>query len=247
MGAAGAAAVKAALAQIATPERAKASAWYFKTGKGQYGEGDQFIGVSVPQQRKVARQFETVPLVAIETLLASPIHEHRLTAALILVRQYERAKHDPDRQAEIAAFYVDHLKGINNWDIVDSSAPQILGAHLLPKKNRRTVLRRYAKSEILWERRVAILATASFIRAGQFADTLELAEQFLHDKEDLIQKATGWMLREVGKKDERVLRDFLDSHAQRMPRTMLRYAIEKLPVAERQQYLATSKNVARRT
>ncbi len=109
------------------------------------------------------------------------------------------------------------------------------------------MLRRYAKSEILWERRVAILATASFIRAGQFADTLELAGQLLHDKEDLIQKATGWMLREVGKKDERVLRDFLDSHAQRMPRTMLRYAIEKLPVAERQQYLAASKNVARRT
>ncbi len=232
-----AAAVKQALAAVATPERAKASAWFFKTGKGQYGEGDQFVGVSVPQQRIVLRHFDTLPLMEIETLLASPIHEHRLTAALILVRQYQRAKKDPRRQAELAAFYLNHLKGINNWDIVDSSAPQIVGGHLLAKKNRLAVLKKLAASKILWERRVAILATAYFIREGEFDDTLALAEQLLHDDHDLMHKAVGWMLREVGKKDEAVLRHFLDTHAATMPRTMLRYAIEKLPTVDRSRYL----------
>lgn len=233
-----AAAVKAALNVLATPERAKASSWFFKTGKGQYGEGDEFIGVSVPQQRTVVRQFTALPLGDIQVLLKSPVHEHRLTGALILVWQYEHSKKNPARQNEIAIFYLDHLARINNWDIVDSSAPQILGAHLFSNKHRLASLRKLAVSTVLWERRVAILATAYFIREGQFDDTLALAELLLDDDEDLMHKAVGWMLREVGKKDESVLRNFLDIHAASMPRTMLRYAIEKLPATDRKRYLS---------
>ncbi len=231
-------AVKAALLKLATPERANASAWFFQTGKGQYGEGDAFIGVTVPQQRTVVREYAGLPLQELETLLASPIHEHRLTAALILVRQYEQVKKDPAQQARIAGFYLAHLDRINNWDIVDSSAPQIVGGHLFADKHRLVTLKKLARSKHLWHRRVAVLATAFFIREGQVDDTLALAALLLRDTEDLMHKAVGWMLREVGKKDESVLREFLDTHAAVMPRTMLRYAIERLPEADRRSYLA---------
>lgn len=229
--------VKKALLAHVEPGRAKASAWFFKTGPGQYGEGDQFIGVRVPKQHLVAKSHGNISLPATALLLASPIHEHRLTGALILVRQYERAEDEAIRSS-IATFYLAHLDRINNWDIVDSSAPQIVGGHLFPKKDRLSTLRRMATSKNLWERRVAVLATQYFIREGEFDDTLALAELLLSDTHDLMHKAVGWMLREVGKKDEKVLRQFLDKHASVMPRTMLRYAIEKFSKADRQHYLA---------
>ncbi|MEK7184207.1 MAG: DNA alkylation repair protein [Patescibacteria group bacterium] len=237
----GAPAVKAALAALATPERAKASAWFFKTGPGQYGEGDQFIGVSVPQQRTVVRQFEKLAFQDIEKLLVSPIHEHRLTATLILVRQFGQAKKDSAQQLKIVEFYLQHLHGINNWDIVDSSASYILGDYYLarPEQNAewQKLLRKLVRSPVVWERRVAVLAAGAFIRVGIFDDTLELAELLVADKHDLIHKAVGWMLREVGKKDEKVLRQFLDKHASVMPRTMLRYAIERFSKSDREHYL----------
>lgn len=234
--------VKLALAQLADPERAKASTWFFKTGAGQYGEGDQFIGVTVPNQRKIARRFADEPLEELATLLASPVHEERLTALLILVRQYQRAssakKRDPQTQRAIIDFYERHIDRVNNWDLVDSSAPYILGRYLLerpPSERRR--LYRWARSASQWQRRIAVLTTMAFIADSQFEDTLELAKRLLHDKQDLIHKAVGWALREVGKRDDATLRAFLDAHHTKMPRTMLRYAIEKLPQAERQRYM----------
>lgn len=235
--------VKQALVELADPERAKASLWFFKTGPGQYGEGDQFIGVSVPKQRQVARRFAATPLEDLATLLASPIHEERLTALLILVDQFKRAsskrKPDPKRQKEIFRFYVDHLQGVNNWDLVDSSASYIVGQYLLTRPHsERSQLERWSHSKDQWQRRVAVIATMAFIAAGQFEDTLELAERLIGDQEDLIHKATGWALREVGKRDVTALRTFLDAHHRTMPRTMLRYAIEKLSPVERQKYMA---------
>jgi 3-methyladenine DNA glycosylase AlkD len=257
--------VKHALKQLADPERAKSSAWFFKTGPGQYGEGDQFIGVTVPEQRKVARQFRELPLPEIERLLASPIHEHRLTALLILVDQFQRSLQSLGstrrvEPREYVDFYLTHRDRVNNWDLVDSSASQILGQYLVaPVGNtsevsrrrllrgerdrgelirRRRVLDKLARSRSLWDRRIAIVATQAFIQAGQFAETLRLAGLLLRDPEDLIHKATGWMLREVGKRDEAALCRFLDAYAASMPRTMLRYAIEKLPESTRTRYLA---------
>lgn len=235
--------IKSALARVASPERAKASAWFFKTGPGQYGEGDQFIGVSVPVQRQVAKRFAEVPLTELAKLLASPVHEERLTALLILVGQYQRAasakKGDAAKRDEIYEFYVAHTEVINNWDLVDSSASYIVGRHLLTKpRAARQILRRWAKSQNQWERRIAVIATMAFLAEGQFDDTLALAECLLTDRQDLIHKAVGWTLREVGKRDIMVLRDFLDAHYTRMPRTMLRYAIEKLAPADRAKYMA---------
>ncbi len=237
-----AAEVKDALAELASPERAKASAWFFKTGPGQYGEGDRFIGVSVPNQRQVAKRFGEEPLAELAELLASPIHEERLTGLLILVRQYERAasskRGDAAQRDAIYDFYVEHLGCVNNWDLVDSSASYIVGRHLLHKpRAARRVLSRWARSRNQWERRVAVIATMAFIDEGQFEDTLALAEQLLTDEQDLIHKAVGWTLREVGKRDVAALRGFLDAHHTVMPRTMLRYAIEKLSQQERQRYM----------
>lgn len=237
-----AAEVKKALVRLATPERAKASAWFFKTGPGQYGEGDKFLGVTVPAQRQVARRFSEEPLGEIAKLLSSSLHEERLTGLLILVRQYARAasgKHaDAAKREAIFDFYVEHRGCVNNWDLVDSSAPYIVGRHLLEKpRSARRVLLRWAKSKNQWERRIAVLTTMAFIADGQFEDTLELAELLLTDREDLIHKAVGWMLREVGKRDLGVLRRFLDAHHASMPRTMLRYAIEKLSSDERGKYM----------
>lgn len=264
--------VKKELQKLASSQKAKASAWFFKTGKGQYGEGDQFIGVTVPEQRKVAKQFRDLPLVELAKLLTSPIHEHRLTALFILVWQYQHAHEispNPSLQKrgtppfrkgrlggisgprEIVDFYLAHRKHVNNWDLVDSSASYILGDYLLTHPNDGVILSVHqtriegsgrilhtlATSKSLWDRRIAIIATGAFIQHSQFDDTLHLAELLLADKEDLMHKATGWMLREVGKRDESVLRVFLDKHAAHMPRTMLRYAIEKLPPADRKHYM----------
>ncbi|MBI4415196.1 MAG: DNA alkylation repair protein [Candidatus Kerfeldbacteria bacterium] len=226
--------VRRALANYANPTKAKSSAWFFKTGKGHYGEGDKFLGVTVPEQRIVARQFRDLSLPDIQTFLDSPYHEHRLTAVIILVLQYQVA--DDKQKEKITRFYLANAKRVNNWDMVDSSAPHILGDFLL--KRPRTVLYRLSKSKNLWERRISIIATQAFIRHGEFDDTLKIAKALLADPHDLIHKAVGWMLREVGDRDKKMERSFLTRHAYHMPRTMLRYAIEKFPKQERGMFLA---------
>lgn len=230
--------VGVALQQIATKERAESNAWFFKTGSGQYGEGDKFLGVTVPQQRKVAKKFKDLPLTEVEKLVKSPWHEERLTGLFILVGQYQKA--DLKTKKEIAGFYHKNRACVNNWDLVDSSAPYILGDYLL--NHSRAVLYRLVKSKSVWDRRIAIIATLNFIRLGQYDDTLRLSEQLLGDKHDLIQKAVGWMLREVGKKDQKTLLKFLDIHAAKMPRTALRYSIEHLQPNQRQHYLQARYN-----
>jgi len=226
--------VRAALQQAADPLRAKNSAWFFKTGPGQYGEGDQFIGVTVPDQRKVAAAYGELPLPEVLELLRSAIHEHRLTALFILVHQYRKG--DQDTKKQLASFYHKHRAYVNNWDLVDSSAPYILGDYL--KTHSPNVLFRLAASKSIWDRRIAILSTFAFIKDGQFDLTLRIAELLLNDKEDLIHKATGWALREVGKKDHQALLNLLDQHAGSMPRTALRYAIERLSPEERRLYMS---------
>lgn len=221
------------LKQLANPERAKVSAWFFKTGKGQYGEGDQFLGIPVPIQRKVAKRYVHLPLSDIQKLLASPIHEFRLVGVHTLVYQFEKA--DSKTQKRIYTFYSKNAKRINNWDLVDSSAPYIVGSYLLHSP--RNILYRFAKSKNLWEKRIAIIATAQFIKHNQFEDTFKIAEMLIIDSHDLIHKAVGWMLREVGNKNQLAEEKFLKKHYAQMPRTMLRYAIEKFPEKRRKQYL----------
>lgn len=194
---------------------------FFKTGKGEYGEGDKFLGVIVPKTRKVAKANKDASYELIEALLESEWHECRLCALLILIEKYKKT---PD---EAVQFYLRHLKGINNWDLVDLSAPYILGDYLV-NRNDRQILYTLAKSPDMWSQRIAIVSTLMLIRNGQYTDTIALAEQFMTTRHDLIQKATGWMLREVGKRDEPLLVSFLEANSTRMPRTMFRYAIEKL-------------------
>ena len=226
--------VRSSLQQVADPLRAKNSAWFFKTGPGQYGEGDQFIGVTVPAQRKVATAYRELPLSEALDLVRSPVHEHRLTALFILVYQYRKG--DQDTKKQIASFYHKNRACVNNWDLVDSSAPYILGDYL--RTHSPNVLFRLAASKSIWDRRMAILSTFAFIKVGQFDLTFKIAEMLLNDKEDLIHKAMGWALREVGKKDPQALRNFLDQHAGSMPRTALRYAMERLSPEERRLYLS---------
>ncbi len=206
---------------------------FFKTGPGEYGEGDRFRGIRVPVLRHLTRTYAALPLDQTERLLASPYHEDRMLALLIMVRQYQRG--DRTTQNRLYRSYVNHLARINNWDLVDCSAPYLPGPHLATRD--RAILDRWAASPHLWTRRIAIMATFHFIRLGQFDDTLRLAARLLGDPEDLMHKATGWMLREVGNRDRETLRTFLDHHLPTMPRTMLRYAIEKLPPNERRAYL----------
>ena len=221
------------LRNIASPEIAEHSFRFFKAGPDEYAEGDKFLGIRVPEQRKIARKNRQLPLSEIHKLLQSEYHEIRLTGLFILVYQYEKA--DPSRQKEIFQFYMENLDRVNNWDLVDSSAKYIAGHFLFDKD--RSVLYKLADSENLWERRVSVLTTFYFIDQGDFSTTLDICEKLLNDDEDLIHKATGWMLREIGKKEKQVLTQFLDKHSKNMPRTMLRYAIEKLPENERQGYL----------
>ncbi len=232
-----AAEVKKALAALATPEKSAASRRFFKTGKGEYGEGDRFLGVTVPDQRRCVRAFRGMEHNEIFKLLRSRTHEHRLTALLLLVDAYQRAKKDPLCRDLIVQGYLEHLRWINNWDLVDSSAPQIWGNWLLSRD--RAPLYQQVQSQNLWERRIAMMATQELIKHGESRDALALAELLLSDPEDLLHKASGWMLREVGQKVAlKDLRGFLKAHSQRMPRTMLRYAIEKLPEQERKSWLA---------
>jgi 3-methyladenine DNA glycosylase AlkD len=229
-----AAAAKRTLRALGDPAIARHSQRFFKTGKGQYGAGDQFLGIRVPDLRRQARALETLPLGEVSKLLGSPFHEERLCALLILVRQFERGT-DGDR-AKIYARYLAQTPHVNNWDLVDSSAPQIVGGYL--ERRSRRPLYRLVRSKSLWERRIAIMATLHFIRLGQFDDTLRLAAMLLADAEDLIHKAAGWMLREVGNRDRDTEERFLRAHHKEMPRTMLRYAIEKFPERRRKAYLA---------
>ncbi len=197
---------------------------FFKTGKGQYGEGDVFIGVMVPQQREVARMFQDLEINEVEKLLESEVHEHRLTALFILVKRYQKIKNPGDKK-ELFDFYISHRNRINNWDLVDSSARQVVGEYLNDKDKK--ILYAFARTGNLWERRIAIISTNYFITRRNFEDTMKIAEILMNDKEDLIHKAVGWMLREVGNVDQKVEEQFLKKHYKNMPRTMLRYAIEK--------------------
>lgn len=206
---------------------------FFKTEKGDYAEHDQFIGVKVPLLRILSKEFSDLSLNEIQEFLKSAINEERLFALLILVRQYQQA--DPKTKDLLYQFYMQNLQYVNNWNLVDSSAYLILGAHIFDKDQ--GVLLQLAYSQILWERRIAIVATLYFIRNNKFDWTLKIALILLEDQHDLIHKAVGWMLKEVGKKDHNALVMFLDQHAVRMPRTMLRCAIEKLPTAQRKLYL----------
>ena len=206
---------------------------FFKTGKGEYGEGDNFIGLKVPLQRKLAREFKDLKLDEIKILLGAPVHEERLISLFILIDRYQKA--ESKTKENIFNFYLRNRKGINNWDLVDISAPKIIGKHLLEKN--KYILFKFALSKNLWERRIAILSTQEFIKNNVFAPTLQIAEILISDEHDLIQKAVGWMLREIGKKDLVTEEKFLRSYYKKMPRTMLRYAIEKFPETKRKKYL----------
>jgi 3-methyladenine DNA glycosylase AlkD len=217
------------LAAAADPKRAHVSAWFFKTRPGQYGEGDVFLGIRVPVLRAISIRYRDLKLSSLKRLLYSEIHEHRLAALEILVDRYERGT-EIDRQ-EIYDFYLLHAKRVNNWDLVDASAPYIVGAHLRTRS--RTILRELAISKDLWERRVAIVATFGLIRIGETKDTFQIAEMLLSDNHDLIHKAVGWALREAGKKSPSQLLRFLEKHYSELPRTALRYAIERYPPEQR--------------
>jgi len=226
--------LKQEMQHLADKERVHNLSRFFKTGKGHYGEGDKFLGLTVPQQRSLVNKY-ALSLPEIQQLLDSHWHEHRLTALLSLVKNYQKTKINAERE-KIVLFFLQNSRKINNWDLVDSSAPYILGNHLLT--NNRAIIYKLAKSKNLWEKRISIVTTAYLIKNNQYEDTLKVAEILLHDKHDLIHKAVGWMLREVGKKDQEVEEKFLDKHYQIMPRTMLRYAIEKFSEEKRQHYLA---------
>lgn len=238
-----AATVLRALRAASSPEKARASAWFFKTGPGEYGHGDKFLGLTVPAMRRIARQFSGLPHEEAAKLLASPWHECRGVALEILVMQYETARKRGDAKAAASGvrFYLAHRDRVNNWDLVDASAPYLLGEHLIGRADR-GVLYRLARSKKLWERRIAMVSCQALIRSGDLEDPLKIAEQLLEDEHDLMHKAVGWMLREVGKQSPEALVRFLNRHGDHMPRTALRYAIERMRPEERQRFLAMGKS-----
>lgn len=225
--------IRKRLRKFASREKAKLLQGFFKTGPGQYGEGDIFIGVMVPNIRRVAKEFQGAPIAEIIKLLRSPIHEERLLSLLMLVQAYGKA--DEAVKKTIYGLYLRNTRFINNWDLVDLSAPNIVGAYLSDRS--RKPLYALAKSRDLWKRRIAILATFAFIKQNDHKDSLEIASMLLKDEHDLIHKAVGWMLREIGKRDLAALEGFLRKHYHDMPRTMLRYAIERFPEGRRKKYL----------
>ncbi len=227
--------VKTALRKAADKKRAVILSRFFKTDKGEYGEGDIFLGIVVPEQRKIAKQFSSLPFSEVLQLLKSPIHECRLTALFILIYQYQKG--GTEIKKKIFDAYLKNLRQVNNWDLVDLSAPKIAGDFLLQNPAQRKILYKLAKSKNLWERRVAMLSTFTFIRAGQFTDAFKIAKILLHDKHDLIHKAVGWMLREIGKIDQKAEEKFLHGHSRQMPRTMLQYAIEKFSTEKKVFYM----------
>ncbi|MBN2198170.1 DNA alkylation repair protein [Candidatus Wolfebacteria bacterium] len=217
----------------ADPERAKILQGFFKTGKGEYGEGDIFLGLVAPKIREIALKYKNLKLGDLQKLLKSKIHEERVAALRILVDKFQKSG-EMERK-KIFNFYLKNAKRVNNWDLVDLSAPKIVGEYLLNKN--RKILYKLVKSKNIWERRIAVLATFAFIDKNEFNDSLKIAEILLKDKHDLIHKAVGWMLREMGKKSQKSLEDFLKKHFRKMPRTMLRYSIEKLSETKRKMWL----------
>lgn len=227
--------VKSELQKFSNSEQAKVLQRFFKTKKGQYGEGDIFLGLKSPQIQDVAGRFHNLSFNDIQELLNSKIHEERMCALRILLIQYKKAKKDLLKKREIFEFYLRNTKKINNWDLVDVSAPQIVGDFL--QREGAQILKQLAMSENIWEKRIAIVSTYAFVRKRSFGETLAIADMLLNDKHDLIQKAVGWMLREVGKRNRNVLEIFLSTRHKEMPRTMLRYAIEKFPDEERKKWM----------
>jgi len=225
--------VQEQLRSLSSPEAAAIAARYFKTGQGEYGEGDIFLGLRAAVMHKLAKEHRQLPFVELKLLLRSAIHEDRLLALLILVLRTSRS--DETTKKQVYDLYLAHTRYINNWDLVDASAREIVGGYLADKS--REPLHQLAASQNLWERRISIVATHYFIRQNDFADTLRVAERLLGDREDLIHKAVGWMLREVGKKQQPALEVFLRRHGKVMPRTMLRYAIERFPEDLRRAYM----------
>lgn len=225
--------LKKELKQIADPARAKHESRYFKTGKGEYGEGDIFLGIDTTLKRKLAKKYFELPLEDVQYLMTSKFHDYRFIALIILINKYNKA--DEKLKKKIFNFYLKHTKYINNWDLVDVSAPNIVGEYLIDKD--RKILYKLAKSKSLWEKRISILATFRFIRENDFKDSLNISEILLNNEHDLIHKAVGWMLREIGKKDQKTEEKFLKKYYKVMPRTMLRYAIEKFEENKRKSYL----------
>ena len=228
------AAIRRELRTFADPERAKFVQGYFKTGAGEYGEGDRFLGVPVPDLRRLARAHRGASLADARSLLRSKWHEERALALLILVERYRRA--DEAERDKIFKLYISHTAYVNNWDLVDCSAEYVVGAHLGTADMK--LLDKLARSESVWERRIAVLASRAALKRGDFGPTLRLAKALLSDSHDLIHKAVGWMLREIADKDRKAAEAFLRKHRETMPRTMLRYAIEKFPPALRRRYMA---------
>ena len=229
------------LKALANPSRAFGLQKFFQTAKGQYGEGDVFLGLTVPEVRKVAAKYKHLSLSEIERLTSSRFHEFRLCGLVILTLQFKSSK-DPLDHQKIFNFYITQAKAVyvNNWDLVDVTAP-ILGAYLVGQKDPYPFLQKLSRSKSLWDRRLAIIFTFAFIRAGELDPTIETSQRLLKDDHDLIHKAVGWMLREVGKRDIQILREFLNENSQEMPRTMLRYAIEKMSETERRKWLINSR------
>lgn len=227
------------LQSIGSSEKAVHLSRFFKTGPGQYGEGDRFLGVMVPYSRAIAKANKAMPLEEVQLLLESPWHEARLCALLILVYRFKERKITEEEREQIYSFYIKNARRCNNWDLVDLSCRDIVGEYLVDKD--RSILYRLADSENLWEQRIAIVATWAFIRRSDFNDTLALAERLMAHKHDLMHKAVGWMLREVGKKDRETLTNFLEKNATQLPRTTLRYAIEHYPEPQRQYFLKMKK------
>lgn len=226
--------IKSELKKLAEPKRAKTYAWFFKTGKGQYGEGDKFLGIVMPELRRVAKKYyQETSLAEALQILQSEWHEERILALLILMLKYKKA--EAKEKERIFLKYLANTKYINNWDLVDLSCRDIVGAHLFERD--RSILYKLAKSKSLWEKRIAIVSTFYFISRNDLDDTFKISEILLRDQHDLIHKAVGWMLREAGKRDKSRLLNFLDHHGPRMPRTTLRYAIEKFSPEERKYYL----------
>lgn len=223
------------LLKAGNKEKAKFLAHYFKTGKGEYGEGDVFIGLTVPQVRAIAKKYRDLPLNDLEELQHNKIHEYRLTALFILCDQFKKA--DEATKKTFFNFYLSNTKWINNWDLIDLSARDIVGGWLIDKPEKRKTLYALARSKRVWERRIAIIATYAFLCENDLVDTFAIAKILLHDTHDLIHKAVGWMLREAGKRDGKILVDYLAKHYKTMPRTMLRYAIEKFDKLLQQKYL----------
>ena len=233
--------VLAALKSESSARHAFEQQRFYKTAPGEYGEGDVFLGISVPKTRKIAGEYPNLTFDEIEKLAKSDFHEVRLCALVILCNQYKKSKESKKKKAIFDFYMVQVLKGrVNNWDLVDVSAPTI-GQYLLESNNSMPILRKLSKSEDLWERRIAMIFTFAYLRAGELEPTYEIAERLLKDEHDLIHKAVGWMLREMGKRDPSLLRAFLTDHSKAMPRTMLRYSIEKLPERERKMWLVQSK------